>query len=166
MWMIICLMVFHNSCRLSSLFFFFFSFCSSNWLISSYLSSNPLIFLQDQVYCWSFLLTFFHSVIVSFSSRICFLWFYFFIKLFILFLHSFPDILLLSRCILLHFIHFLWDDYFECFVRQIVYLHFFGISYWSFSSFLSCSTARTVCLLHNSWLGMIPPGFLDIWCWW
>ena len=61
----------HKSCRLSSLFFILFSFCSSEWIISNMLSSKRMILSS----AWSSLLLkfateFFSSVIVFFNSKI------------------------------------------------------------------------------------------------
>lgn len=64
MQILVCLMVFHYSCRFYSLFFILFSFCFSNWLISNDLSLSLLILLYDKVCFWNSLLNFFSSVII------------------------------------------------------------------------------------------------------
>ena len=66
-----CLWNFISSLSLSSLFFFLFSFCSSDWIISNELYSGSLILSSP----WSGLLLklfveFFSLVIVFFRSRI------------------------------------------------------------------------------------------------
>lgn len=52
------------------IFFHFFSFCSSHWLISNYLSLSSLVLLLDQGFLLKFSIEFFSSVTVFFSCSI------------------------------------------------------------------------------------------------
>ena len=70
MWILFLLIVSRKSCRLSSLFFILFSFCSSDWVISNVLSSRSLILSSAWLSLFLKLsIESFSSVIVFFSSR-------------------------------------------------------------------------------------------------
>lgn len=93
MYMLLHLMVSHNSLIPALFFFILFSFCSSGYMISSDLSSSSLILSS----AWSSLLlnssmAFFSSVIIFLSSMIS-VWYtlcFFFVIILGLFLHCSP----------------------------------------------------------------------------
>lgn len=60
-------------------FFIFFSFCSSHWLISNYLSLSSLVLLHDQEFLLKFSIEFFSCVIVFLSCSIS-EWFFFMVS--------------------------------------------------------------------------------------
>ena len=112
-----------------------FSFFFFNWIITSVLFLSSLIFFC-WVCCWIFVALYI-SFVLFFSSRIS-VWFHFMISI---------------SCCTSYFVHILFSWFhlsvFSCnslsffktiilklFVRQLTDLHFFGVSFWQFITFL------------------------------
>ena len=121
-----------------------FSFCSSHWLISNYLSLSSLVLLHDQGFLLKFSIEFFSSVLVFFSCSISACLFFMVSTSLLKFMHCscIAFLILFSclpvfSCLSLSF----FKRFFEFFFRQIIDLHFFELlEFYKFPLVMSCLT--------------------------
>ena len=124
-------MLCHRSHQLPSCFFILLLFFSCEWIISKFLSSSSQILSSASSILRLMLsiIFFFISSIIFFSSRIVWFFsydFYLFVKLNILFVYCFPDLIKLCfLCSLSILQTAIWILYW-----YITDHHVFGISYW------------------------------------
>lgn len=125
MQMLVCLLLPHNSIKISSLFFLFVSLIG--WIPMPCLSVHWSFLLHHLVYCWNFLciFQFCYYILQQYDSCLELPYIlYLFVEHFTVLIHSSPEIS----------VHF-YDQYFELFIKWITYLHFIKLLFCSFIFF-------------------------------
>lgn len=149
------LVVFCKSLRLSSFFFILFSFCFSDWIISSDLSlsfltlssassclllkpsseffSLDFVFFKSRFSVWIFSYSFFLFDCDSHFVHISFSWFHLVVFVFCNSV-SFSEIIILKSG------------------QEIYKVHFFRVGYWTFVSLCRISKKQSFLLICKDWL--------------
>lgn len=118
---------------------FFFLFCCWAWIISTTLASRLLIYFSAFTNLLILSSVFFISVIAFLARIVIFNVIYLFIEVLTLFLYT-----------SLALDEFIYNHYFDLFIRWLIF-----VSFSSFSKILSCSCVRNIFLSpHFAWLCM------------